>query len=117
MRILPYAILLACALFFSAPALSDDAAEDAQVNSLVVTDAQNKLAGQVVDYHTGAYSMLHEGGFSDSEIREFMRPILEQHGFSEQSIVKYFNLFDPNYHGGEKQRVEDQKKIVESLLN
>ena len=117
MRLLPHAILLACARFFSAPALSDDAAEDARVNSLVVVDAHNKLNGQAVDYRTGAYSMLHEGGFSDSEIREFMRPILEKSGLSEQSIVKYFNLFDPNYHGGEGQRLEDQKNTVENLLN
>ena len=117
MRLLPYAILLACARFFSAPALSDDAAEDARVNSLVVVDAHNKLNGQAVDYRTGAYRMLHEGGFSDSEIREFMRPILEKSGFSEQDIVKYFNLFDPNYHGGEAKRIEEQGKIVDSLVN
>lgn len=117
MRLLPYAILLACALLFSAPALSDDAAEDARVSSLVVVDAHNKLNGQVVDYRTGAYSMLHEGGFSDSEIREFMRPILEKSGFSDQNIVKYFNIFDPGYHGGEREKIENQGKIVESLLN
>lgn len=117
MRLLPYAIIVACALYLSAPALADDAAEDAQVNSLVVTDAQNKLGGQAVDYHTGAYSMLHEGGFSDSEIREFMRPILEKAGFSEENIVKYFNLFDPNYHGGEARRIEEQGRMVENLLN
>lgn len=117
MRLLPYAILLACALLFSAPALSDDAAEDARVNALVISDAAAKLAANEVEYNTGVYNLLRKGGFSDTEIREFMRPILEKSGMSEQNIVKYFNLFDPNYHGGEGRRLEDQKKTVENLLN
>lgn len=117
MRLLPHAILLACALFFSAPALAGDAAEDARVNALVVSDAAAKLAAKEMDYESGIYSELRNRGFSDSEIREFMRPILEKSGFSEQNIVKYFNLFDPNYHGGEGKRIEEQGKMVESLLN
>ena len=117
MRLLPYVILLTCALFFSAPALADDAAEDARVNALVISDAAAKLAAKEVEYSTGVYNLLRKGGFSDTEIREFMRPILEKSGFSEQDIVKYFNLFDPNYHGGEAKRIEEQGKIVDSLVN
>lgn len=114
---LTYAILLTCALCLSAPALADDAAEDARVNALVVSDAAAKLAAKEVEYDTGVYNLLRKGGFSDTEIREFMRPILEKAGFSEENIVKYFNLFDPNYHGGEARRIEEQGRMVENLLN
>lgn len=110
-------LILLLAISSAMPVAAGDGEVDGKVRELVIADARNKLAGQEVDYRTGAYSMLHEGGFPDSEIREFIRPILEQSGFSEEDTVRYFNLFDANYHGGEGKRLEDQKKIVESLIN
>ncbi len=118
MRKLPFCLLLAAILYFAAPIPSVIGGEPTErVKALVVDDARRKLAGEVVDYRTGVYSMLHEGGFSDSETREYIRPILEEHGFSEASIVKYFNLFDPHYHGGEQEKLEERRKMVETLLN
>lgn len=117
MQLLPYAILLICTLYLSAPALADDPVKDARISALVISDAASKLAATEVEYETGEYNILRKAGFSDTEIREFMRPILEKSGLSEQNIIKYFNLFDPNYHGGETNRIEEQKKIVENLLN
>lgn len=117
MQLLLYTIILTCTLYLSAPALADEAADDARVNALVVSDAAAKLAANEVEYDSGVYNLLRKGGFSDTEIREFMRPILEKSGLSEQNIVKYFNLFDPNYYGGETNHIEEQKKIVENLVN
>lgn len=56
------------------PALADDASEDVRVNALVVSDAAAKLASKEVEYDTGVYNLLRKGGFSDTEIREFMQP-------------------------------------------
>lgn len=115
---LPFCLFLAAILYFTAPIPSVIGGEPTErVKALVVDDVRRKLAGEVVDYRTGVYSMLHEGGFSDSETREYIRPILEEYGFSEASIVKYFNLFDPHYHGGEKEKLEERRKMVETLLN
>lgn len=117
MRLLLYALLLICALCLSSPAVSGDASEDARISALVVSDAVTKLAAKEMDYESGEYNVLRKAGFSDTEIREFMRPILEKSGFSEQDIVKHFNLFDSNYHGWERERLENQKRAIENLLN
>ncbi len=117
MRLLPYAMLLICALYLSVPAIAGDASEDARISALVVSDAVAKLAAKEMDYESGEYNILRKAGFSDTEISEFMRPILEKSGFSEQDIVEYFNFFDPNYHGGEREKIENQKRSVENLLN
>lgn len=90
---------------------------DAQIALRVVSDAATKLAAKEMDYESGEYNILRKAGFSDSEIREFMRPILEKAGFSGQDIIKYFSLFDPNYHGEELKRLDDHGKIVDNLLN
>lgn len=90
---------------------------DARIALRVVSDAATKLAAKEMDYESGEYNILRKAGFSDSEIREFMRPILERAGFSGQDIIKYFSLFDPNYHGEELKRLDDHSKIVDNLLN
>lgn len=113
----PLLILLLSSIFVATLVFAGSKDDDLRTNALVVADAVNKLNGQAVDYHTGVYSMLHEGGFSDSEIREFIRPILEKSGFSESSVVKYFNFFDPHYHGNDVKRIEEHSKIVDNLLN
>lgn len=117
MRLPLYALLLICSLCLSNIAVTGDDTEDARVSALVASDAETKLAAEEMDYESGEYNVLRKAGFSDTEIREFMRPILEKSGFSEQDIVKYFNLFDPNYHGGERERLENQKRAIENLLN
>lgn len=111
------AIFLMFTISLPVPALADDASEDVRVNALVVSDAAAKLASKEVEYDTGVYNLLRKGGFSDTEIREFMRPILEKANFSGQDIIKYFSLFDPNYHGEELKRLDDHGKIVDNLLN
>ncbi|MDY0258512.1 MAG: hypothetical protein RBR41_02450 [Desulfovibrio sp.] len=117
MNIILRLLILLIAIFSAMPVAAGDGEVDGKVRKLIVSDAANKLSGGEMDYHSGIYSELRNRGFSDSEIREYMRPILEQHGFSEKDIVRYFNLFDVNYHGGEGRRLEDQKRIVESLIN
>ena len=118
MRKLSFCLLLAVLLTFAIPdfhVFGD--ASDARIAALVVSDAATKLAAKEMDYKSGVYSELRDRGFSDSEIREFMRPILERAGFSAQDIIKYFSLFDPNYHGEELKRLDDHGKIVDNLLN
>ena len=90
---------------------------DARIALRVVSDAATKLAAKEMDYESGEYNILRKAGFSDSEIRGFMRPILDRAGFSAQDIIKYFSLFDPNYHGEELKRLDDHSKIVDNLLN
>jgi len=90
---------------------------DARIALRVVSDAATKLAAKEMDYESGEYNILRKAGFSDSEIREFMRPVLERAGFSGQDIIKYFSLFDPNYNGEELKRLDDHSKAVDSLLN
>ena len=92
-------------------------ASDARIAALVVSDAAIKLAAKEMDYESGEYNILRKAGFSDSEIREFMRPLLERAGFSGEDIIKYFSLFDPYYHGEELKRLDDHGKIVNNLLN
>lgn len=118
MRKLSCCLLLAALLIFAIPdyhVFGD--ASDARISALVVSDAATKLAAKEMDYKSGVYSELRDRGFSDSEIREFMRPILEKASFSGQDIIKYFSLFDPNYHGEELKRLDDHGKIVDNLLN
>ena len=118
MRKLSFCLLLAVLLIFVIPdfhVFGD--ASDARISALVVSDAATKLAAKEMDYKRGVYSELRDRGFSDSEISEFMRPILEKAGFSGQDIIKYFCLFDPNYHGEELKRLDDHGKIVDNLLN
>lgn len=117
MRLLLNALLLICALCLSNPAVSGDDTGDARISALVVSDAVTRLAAKEMDYESGEYNILRKAGFSDTEIREFIRPILEKSGFSENDIVRYFNLFDPNYHGGEAKRIESHEEIVDNLLN
>lgn len=118
MRKLSFCLLLAALLIFVTPVfhvLGD--ASDARIAARVVNDAATKLAAKEMDYESGEYNILRKAGFSDSEIREFMRPILERAGFSGQNIIKYFSLFDPNYHGEELKRLDDHSKAVDNLLN
>lgn len=118
MRKLSFCLLLAVLLIFVIPdfhVFGD--ASDARTAVRVVSDAATKLAAREMDYESGEYNTLRKAGFSDSEIREFMRPILERAGFSAQDIIKYFSLFDPNYHGEELKRLDDHGKIVDNLLN
>lgn len=118
MRKLSFCLLLAALLIVVIPDLHVFGdASDARIAALVVSDAATKLAATEMDYKSGVYSELRDRGFSDSEIREFMRPILEKASFSGQDIIKYFSLFDPNYHGEELKRLDDHGKIVDNLLN
>ena len=117
MRMLIHALILTMTIYFSASANAGDAAEDAFISARVISDAAAKLSAKEMDYERGEYNILRKAGFADAEIREFMRPILEKAGLSEYNIIKYFNLFDPNYYGGEKRKIENQEKMVESLLN
>ena len=118
MRKLSFCLLLATLLIVVIPdfhVFGDTS--DARIAALVVSDAAIKLTAKEMDYKSGVYSELRDRGFSDSEIREFMRPILEKASFSGQDIIKYFSLFDPNYHGEELKRLDDHGKIVDNLLN
>ncbi|WP_291446230.1 hypothetical protein [Desulfovibrio sp.] len=118
MRKLSFCLLLAVLLIVVIPDLhAFGDASDARIAALVVSDAATKLAATEMDYKSGVYSELRDRGFSDSEIREFMRPILEKASFSGQDIIKYFSLFDPNYHSEELKRLDDHGKIVDNLLN
>ena len=111
-------MLLAVLLTFAIPDLHVFGdTSDARIALRVVSDAATKLAAKEMDYESGEYNILRKAGFSDSEIREFMRPILEKASFSGQDIIKYFSLFDPNYHGEELQHLDDHSKAVDSLLN
>lgn len=107
------------ALFFWGVAVS--AAEASSVHEEikveVIDDTRRKLAGEPVDYAHGVYSDLHLGGFSDSEIREYMRPILKEAGFSETQITTYFHVYDPLYTGRDMERIDEQKKAIEDILN
>ncbi len=118
MRKLSFCLLLATLLIVVIPdfhVFGDTS--DARIALRVVSDAATKLAAKEMDYESGEYNILRKAGFSDSEIREFMRPILEKASFSGQDIIKYFSLFDPNYHGEELKRLDDHSKAVDSLLN
>ena len=118
MRKPSFCLLLAVLLTFAIPDLHVFGdTSDARIALRVVSDAATKLAAKEMDYESGEYNILRKAGFSDSEIREFMRPILERAGFSAQDIIKYFSLFDPNYHGEELKRLDDHSKIVDNLLN
>lgn len=88
-----------------------------KVKIFVIDDARRKLAGEPVDYISGEYSTLRNAGFSDVEIRQFMRPILEEANFTPEQLKKYFNLYDPLYTGREIDRIEEQKESIENLLN
>lgn len=113
LRLLIFLLAISSAM----PVAAGEGQVDGKVREMIISDAANKLRGGEMDYETGAYNRYRKAGFSDSEIREYMRPILEQHGFSEEDVVRYFSMFDKNYHGGEGQKLNDQKRIVESLLN
>ena len=41
------------------------------------------------------YLRMKQAGFSDTEIRDFMRPKMENAGFSDQEINAYFKGYDP----------------------
>ena len=118
MRKLSFCLFLAALLTVAIPDFHVfGEASDARIALRVVSDAATKLAAKEMDYESGEYNILRKAGFSDSEIREFMRPILERAGFSGQDIIKYYSLFDPNYHGEELKRLDDHSKIVDNLLN
>lgn len=107
------ALLFCCAL---SPVVRADAVDE-KVKALVIDDAKRKLAGEQVDYISGEYCKLKDAGFSDAEIRNFMIPILEEAGFKEEQIRKYFKFYDPLYSGREIDRVEEQQRSIENILN
>lgn len=91
-----------------------------EIKAEIIEDATQKLAGEQKDYARGVnnpYMVLHVGGYSDSEIREYMRPILKEAGFSETQITTYFHVYDPLYTGRDMERIDEQKKAIEDILN
>lgn len=107
-------VLFLCCAF--SPVVRADAVDET-VKTFVIDDAKRKLAGEPMDYEHGIYNILHKRGFSDTEIREFMIPILEKAGFKEEQIRKYFKLYDPLYSGRDIDRVEEQQRSIENILN
>lgn len=107
------ALLFLCGI---APVAHADAVSE-ETKAFVIDDAKRKLAGELMDYEHGIYNILHKRGFSDTEIREFMIPILEKAGFKEEQIRKYFKLYDPLYSGRDIDRLKEQEESITHILN
>ena len=107
------ALLFCCAL---SPVVRADAVDE-KVKALVIDDAKRKLAGEPITQEKRAYYMLKEGSYSDAEIRNTIRPILEEAGFKEEQIRKYFKLYDPLYSGREIDRLKEQEESITHILN
>lgn len=48
-----------------------------------------------LNVNSDPYLRMKQAGFSDTEIRDFMRPKMEKAGFSDQEINGYFKGYDP----------------------
>ena len=107
------ALLFLCGI---APVAHADAVSE-ETKAFVIDDAKRKLAGEPITQEKRAYYMLKEGAYSDAEIRNTIRPILEGAGFKEEQIRKYFKLYDPLYSGREIDRLKEQEESITHILN
>lgn len=107
-------VLFLCCAF--SPVVRADAVDE-KVKAFVIDDAKRKLAGEPITQKKRAYYMLKEGAYSDAEIRNTIRPILEGAGFKEEQIRKYFKLYDPLYSGRDIDRLKEQEESITHILN
>lgn len=124
------ALLLVCGMgfvymqrstpFVSKPStMNNREAQTTIVENIIAEDARKKLSGEPMDFQTGPYNSLRKRGFSDAEIREFMRPLLQRAGLSAPQITTYFKMYDPLYvkTNDPDTLVKNYWEMIENILN
>lgn len=125
-----FALLLVCGMgfvcmqrstpFVSKPStMSNREAQTTIVENIIAEDARKKLSGEPMDFQAGPYNSLRKRGFSDAEIREFMRPLLQRAGLSAPQITTYFKIYDPLYvkANDPDTLVKNYWEMIENILN